>query len=321
MDRRPPLLVDFTAAAPEMGCAIDYRSMSNAARLLPGRTADDVPPLLGSLFAVCPAAQRFAGRLATATASATRVAADERRMLHKLATMETVREHGLRVLLGWTRALGEGPDYASAAKWNSETRSGNSHAVLAIADQEIFQADPSAWLKMDADDFHRWVKARGGIAGRFLADAMALRDVPSLPGAPSGSLLARHGRHPMLARLTAGSPAIHHAVRLIDLAQLAVTLRGGRSRSGDVRLRRRNGQAIVHVTCSRGTLVHRVQVEEGCVTRYAIISPTDRAFSAHGFGRLWLNAVAALPAGGRDRAARAVLQAIDPCVEYRIEAA
>jgi Ni,Fe-hydrogenase I large subunit len=73
---------------------------------------------------------------------------------------------------------------------------------------------------------------------------------------------------------------------------------------------------LAQVEAARGRLVHRVEVERGSVRRYQILAPTEWNFHPDGAAaRALLN----LPAGEaalQRRLAAALINAVDPCIDY-----
>ena len=78
-----------------------------------------------------------------------------------------------------------------------------------------------------------------------------------------------------------------------------------------------DGSGIAQVEAARGRLVHRVGLDAGQVSDYRILAPTEWNFHPHGAlatGLLTLPADDSLP-----RLAQLLVDAVDPCVESRIE--
>lgn len=307
----PALVVRLGHDAPEPG--IDYCGTGRVARVLVGRDVGEVVPVLGRMFAICPAAQQLAARLALAAAEGEMDGSGEIVALAGRARGESLREHGLRVLLGWSAALGETPDRELAARVNLETRGDALDEVAERIGQWVFGGPTEQWL-VD-ENLARWAARGETLAARFVARALAEDMVPQAPAMPSGTLVERHAAHRALAGLAPGSLATFHAARLADLARLVA----GGGREMPAAQLTGPGAAQVTVDCSRGALSHRVRVTQGRVSGYEIVSPTDAAFADEGFGRRWLDAVATLPADGREGAVHAILAALDPCTETRVE--
>lgn len=73
------------------------------------------------------------------------------------------------------------------------------------------------------------------------------------------------------------------------------------------------GQGEASVQCARGRLTHHVLVERGRLVDYRIDAPTARRFAAGG------DAAALLAACGNAGAVNWTMQAIDPCVGWRLD--
>ena len=65
---------------------------------------------------------------------------------------------------------------------------------------------------------------------------------------------------------------------------------------------------------ARGRLIHRARVVDGVITQYRILAPTEWNFHPQGV------AVQALSGLEPDQA-KAVVEAIDPCVDFELRAA
>jgi coenzyme F420-reducing hydrogenase alpha subunit len=139
--------------------------------------------------------------------------------------------------------------------------------------------------------------------------------------------LARQQEVPLIRALLAGGGAgllARMAALLVELAGLPARVRalsvavredrgGVPEAPGDAAP---TGVGLAQVEAARGRLVHRVELEQGCVRRYRILAPTEWNFHPDGAAaRALLN----LPA--RDtmlhrRLAASLIAAVDPCVDY-----
>ena len=78
-----------------------------------------------------------------------------------------------------------------------------------------------------------------------------------------------------------------------------------------------NGTGLAQVEAARGRLVHWVRLEGGQVADHRILAPTEWNFHPRG---VLASGLLTLPAGPDiERLARLVVDAVDPCVECRIE--
>jgi len=110
---------------------------------------------------------------------------------------------------------------------------------------------------------------------------------------------------------------VRMVARLTEIAQLSVNLfpapnEAGPAASGDVK-----NPGIGQVAAARGQLVHRVELQEGLVTNYQILAPTEWNFHPRG---LVAAALATLEGDATEvgRKARLLIDAIDPCVGYEL---
>lgn len=113
--------------------------------------------------------------------------------------------------------------------------------------------------------------------------------------------------------------------RLLDLALIPQNLR--QALSGDASVCRistaKTGNAcgIAAVEAARGRLIHMAQVEDGCISDYKILAPTEWNFHPHGVVASSLGAIDASDVDKRHRMAHMLIHTIDPCVAYQLEAA
>jgi len=106
------------------------------------------------------------------------------------------------------------------------------------------------------------------------------------------------------------------AGRLGDLGDWLTDVRG---RLGAVSARHdapHTGEAQVET--ARGTLVHRLTLEDERIADYAIIAPTDVHFAAGGDAVRWLDKLEGLPQAQAERQALLLVLAFDPCVPWEL---
>lgn len=115
------------------------------------------------------------------------------------------------------------------------------------------------------------------------------------------------------------------AACLVELADLCLALRAGVNhgggRGGGIMRHAAGvtGTGLAQVEAARGRLVHRVDLEKGRVRQYQILAPTEWNF--HPQGAL-MRSLTGLP--GRDepqlrQQVGLLIEAVDPCVSYRVE--
>jgi len=131
----------------------------------------------------------------------------------------------------------------------------------------------------------------------------------------------RHAGHPLVAALGQGLSA-RLAARLLELdlslRRMQELVHGIEADQG-LQLPPASGTGLAVVEAARGRLAHRLELENGKVTRYQILAPTEWNFHPQG----------ALPQGllgqpaGDDalQRVRHLIAALDPCVACKIEVA
>lgn len=322
MKLRPGLNI-LIPAEPGGRVRVDYRSASGAARLLIGREPEEAAALLGQVFAICPAAQQFAARLAMAAALNQRVEPETYAMGWRAVRLEALREHALRILLGWAAVLGEAPDRAAAAEINQRSRAGQVTGLRTIIADKVMGQDAADWLGWTSRDaLTGWARAGESVAARMIARMLAHPGPAIAPPVAPETLLARHHGHPLFEWEGLTGPAAHQVARLIDLAMLADAFDGrGPGIAEPWSKHEEAGAGHAAMPCSRGLLTHHVRIADGRIVAYAILSPTDAAFGSGGYGLEWLERIAVRDPDKREAAARDILLALDPCVEHRVERA
>jgi Ni,Fe-hydrogenase I large subunit len=167
-------------------------------------------------------------------------------------------------------------------------------------------ADVARRLEQDTDGAY---VARPDCGGRvFETGPLARRAAhPAL-----AALAGRHG-HGLLTRL---------AARLVDMVlalQDAEELLQDLGDAGHAEPATGTGAGLGLAEAARGLLIHRVELEDGRVRRYQILAPTEWNF--HPEGPLVQGLVGAKAGDGLDWRARALVAALDPCVECSIRVA
>jgi uptake hydrogenase large subunit len=138
--------------------------------------------------------------------------------------------------------------------------------------------------------------------------------------------LARQAGTPLVAQLLARegrTAATRFAARLVELATLVDQLRSrARGRLLPVRSHALAfGLGLGLAETARGLLLHRARVEQGLVTDYRIVAPTEWNFHPAGPLAQGLLGRPADDAVRLEREARTVVQSLDPCVSCRVELA
>lgn len=81
---------------------------------------------------------------------------------------------------------------------------------------------------------------------------------------------------------------------------------------------RSTGTGLAQVEAARGRLIHRVEIDDNRVTRYQIVAPTEWNFHPEGVLAQGLAGGPADDGEHLQRRAALLVNAIDPCVDYRI---
>jgi hypothetical protein len=152
------------------------------------------------------------------------------------------------------------------------------------------------------------------------ADAQFER-APHLDGKPAETgALARLQSHPLVAATEEAhgrSVLTRLTARITELARLAA----GRAAPKPVLGLRRlaDGRGLGWVETARGLLLHVIDIAHGRIARYRIVAPTEWNFHARGALAAGLEGVHAADESALRRRADWLVQALDPCVTYRLE--
>ncbi|HHI71848.1 MAG TPA: hypothetical protein ENJ91_12665 [Rhodobacteraceae bacterium] len=304
---------------------------TDLARLMIGRDPGEVPDLLPRLFALCGEAHRSAAKLALSGRCG------EGQMCRTAA--ETAREHLLRILMGW-RVAGDAPLPAAPVMALVGTAHAGDEAARVLEQYlrtHILGCMPEAFLRLT--DIHGWLEganlpparflrriASGGRAGLGVVKPAFLPDLPTgdlvrrmdtpgfiarpeWDGPRETGPLARCHAHPLVTSVIAeyGAGLLARLVaRLVELAGIPEEIRAARPVTGAP------GMGVVET--ARGRLIHAANVRNGKITGYTILAPTEWNFHPEG--------VAARALAGLDISdAGAMVEAIDPCVDFELRAA
>lgn len=329
-----------------------------AARLLAGKSVSAALSLLPLLFTVCGGAQRLAGAAAVAAAQgrAQPATAAERLAVLSEATQEHLWRLLLDwpQLLGqaqlqaefsvWFRRLalagksGCWPDWGDTFAdfiatevlgmrldtWEqlaSYAPAGDGESLAA----RIWTALPDA----PTENHGTWLpQASAATFAQALGGSWdeALERNPEWQGAPAETgPLARWRNHPALSsalRRYGRGARPRLLARMMDLAQCARYFAAGADDVAAAPIDACSiapGIGVARVETARGTLLHRVRLEDERVAEYTLVAPTEWNFHPRGaFASLLLGAPAA-DAETLRRQATALALALDPCVPYRIE--
>jgi hypothetical protein len=160
----------------------------------------------------------------------------------------------------------------------------------------------------------------------------AMTRVPRFAAAPTWDgepvetgALARMRSQPTVAALLerdGNSVAARMTARLAELATLLLALEANATTDRaplveSMPLAAAEGLGAVQT--ARGLLLHRARIADGRIERYQIVAPTEWNFHPEGALVRGLRSLDAADAAALDRRVRLVVQALDPCVAFRIE--
>jgi coenzyme F420-reducing hydrogenase alpha subunit len=320
--------------------AITSTRLTQASRLLAGRSPSQVTALLPTLFALCGTAQGLASVTAFEHAFAIHPTPAQIAARRILLLVETVAEHCMGMLRDWPPLLDELPDLDHARRLRPLIAASRRYPDRDALSTLVRQLSAIAAA---ADTFAARLLDRIEKMGLSGFGATTLPPMP--PGGPAdleqllaedrdGHFLARpdsggtvlltgplarqwseksvglardaHGNG-LLALLTARRVEV--ASSLQELARLVHDrAEGGGGDSGG----EGSGCGLGVVEAARGLLAHRVEVADNRVLRYQILAPTEWNFHPDGpLVRGLTGAEAGADPAGR---ARLLAAALDPCV-------
>lgn len=275
------------------------------AKLVMGKPVGDVAELLPRLFNLCRVAQGTAARAAFGLP----LPPDWQEELRK----EILREHLVKLCLKWPGLLSIHP-VALPRNWAIDA---------ALVREAVF--GKTRHMPATHQQFIAFLKAGVGIAPvlsaiqKLFAPAQACR--PALPiatpnsvfvrKAQENSVAARHAAHPVLRGIeaTLGRGPLWSATAVA--VDLDMCLDGHLPPASLAR-----GRAII--PAARGYYGVRARVEQGRVTAFRRITPTDHMLAK---GGALEQALATLPANQAEVLAPLLLSILDPCFPVAVEAA
>lgn len=321
-----------------------------AAAVLVGKTPEQAVRLAPLLFSLCGGAQGVAAQVALLAAQGGEPDARQRAEWAATVRREAANEHLWHLMLAWPPLCG--PDnlereYADCRKRLLQAKTDAEHtAVLAAATERLLGMPPGDWLRLGRTEWDAWhndsaalgvvlLRAVGGIAGAppallppapaggWLMLEQRMRDAsfcaaPIWQGEPCETgALARCASHPMISNLLDAGRNVEArlAARLIELAQWAC------GETGDARdwvdaARCADGAGLARVETARGALLHRVRVEDGLISEYAAVAPTEWNFHPRGAYAREARLIGAT--GDAERKARMLALSLDPCVACEV---
>ena len=336
------------------GITVD-NSRPMAARLLAGRTPQEVVGLAAMLFSLCGRAQGVAARLALEAAQGRTPAAGDPG--ERAIAAEAAQEHLWRLLLDWPQVFARAPQRSRFAALHRRLNDSDGD-LDAVATEIGALVDESGVCSARADEADALPEQLGtaGELGRMLAQAIGEdRDAPAPVRSPlmpmqsaaawaealGGEMpsdafcarptlagetletgaLARQQHVPSVTMLrNAGRcVAARFAARLAELGQFA-----GRLRGVAPQLQLADGAPLApgvglsRVETARGLLMHAVRLERGRVAQYAIVAPTEWNFHPEGPFVREATAVSFEQRGAALAFARRLALSLDPCVAWDV---
>ncbi|MCP3670571.1 MAG: hypothetical protein GY814_09080 [Gammaproteobacteria bacterium] len=215
----------------------------------------------------------------------------------------------------------------------------------------VFGMPPQRWLDIsDIEEFATWVGSGQTPAARTLGLVMAqdwrelgrchMEDLPALESEQLHRLLQDDAfvaqpqwlgscrettsctrvESQLLQQLRdryGNGLLVRMVARLTEIAQLSLNLLPAPGETGPVELAGVQNPGIGQVAAARGQLVHRVELQEGVVSNYQILAPTEWNFHPCG---LVATGLATLKGDESQitKQARLLIDAIDPCVGYEL---
>lgn len=341
------------------GRILDCRIASrrpNAARLLAGRTADEVLALVPRLFSLCGQAQQaVAGAALASAAGLERPAVDG---LCNRLRREAIGEHLWRLMLDWPEHLQEKQERATFALFYRRLRAaapdpGLAAALASASGPELIAPLLAALASRESGLAPAPAPEMPALLPGLdpaLADQLFAHADAAFAGAPvwrgracEVGALARFAEHPeVLADWRAGRPLsarlrarwlalqaeiaaldraeAHKAIdQVVEASATAVSAVSAISDASVVASAAAGpGVGIAWVETARGPLCHRVQLDAGRVLDYVVIAPTEWNFHPQSEWLAGLIGGRAESAAIAENRLRLWALALDPCVPIHL---
>ncbi len=317
-----------------------------ASSLFIGMEPERAISFIPMLYSVCARAQTVAAMKAVSLALGLDPSRSRKILWQRSVLLETAIEHLWKIHIDWADYLGIFGDRAAFAMIRKEISAsfpdlywGNPETVVNLPDiggiaaklrqhlrEHVFGVSPEEFLAMEdigalpdcpvsrlvyhlkeiggREGFHALAENADFASLRMRLDTepgFAMR--PDLHGAPCETgPLARMHSHPMVKCIANIVPA-RFVARMLELAGLPGRLEEG-------------GAGPDHVESARGALLHSVRIEDGRISRYGILAPTEWNFHPQGAlarGLLGLDA-----GGDLGKIAEALILSLDPCTGFEL---
>ncbi|QSB00743.1 nickel-dependent hydrogenase large subunit [Methylomonas sp. EFPC1] len=373
------ITLELTHRAGQVAAVKIDSTRPDAARVLIGKTPEQVLSMVPLLFSLCGNAQAYAALMACRAALQMTAEPEADAARECLLQLETVREHVWRILLDWPVLLGQPADKIALAallkldrqfksflfkdgeafKLDSQLQIDGAFLqtlldeLTGLIDEAIFAGGRSGFLAASNEAHLRdWLDENTGLAARLL-NAVYQRDWPALGSSTVVGLpelepaelnwqmqntdllafcrapqwrgccfestpLSRQQASPLLADLHGryGNGLLLRFVAV--LMEVAVIPQGISSMAGMTSAYAGDGLGLAQVQAARGLLIHRLELREGRVYDYRIVAPTEWNFHPDGVLAQGLKSLQADAVDGLRQQAEWLINAVDPCVQYRL---
>lgn len=322
-----------------------------AAVMLAGKTPEQAVRLAPLLFSLCGGAQGVAAQAALLAAQGGEPDTRQLAGWATTVRREAAAEHLWHLMLAWPPLCGLGNperEYADCRRRLQAASDGEHAAVLAdILNTHLLGMPSGDWLHLGRMEWDAWRNDSPSLGAKLLRTAEEMLGIspallpprllpkiraddwlplqqqiatsafcaaPTWQGEPreTGALARRH-EHPLVSPLLAAGRNIETrlAARLVELAQWACGETGDARDWADA-VRCGDGIGLARIETARGTLLHRVRVEDGLISEYAVVAPTEWNF--HPQGAYVREAMFITASDDAERKARMLALSLDPCV-------
>ncbi len=373
------ITIEVTHRAGQVGAVKIGSTRPEAARVLIGKTPEQVLSMVPLLFSLCGNAQAYAALQACRAAMGMPTEPEADAARECLVQLETVREHAWRILLDWPGLLDGAADKDSVARLLKVDRQfksclfGDSEAfkldsrlqidamrlqglldeLTGLIDRAIFGGGQNRFLALtDEGQLQDWLDGNMALAAQLLNtlyqrgwQALGNCNVAGLPSLVPAELnrqlqntdlstfcrmpqwldqccestpFSRQHSRPLLADLHSryGNGLLPRFVAV--LFEVAAIPRGLKPSLGTMSAYAADCVGLAQVQAARGLLIHRLALRQGRVYDYRIVAPTEWNFHPDGVLAQGLKSLQAADADGLRQQEEWLINAVDPCVQYRL---
>ena len=220
-----------------------------------------------------------------------------------------------------------------------------------ILTQQVFGMEMSQWLAIDSiSSLTKWANNGKTVAAQFISQNLENEyDLTTVKGLPKlenqwlkSVLLSEQGEtfssqphidnncaettpltrqmdHPLIQMLitTHGAGLLTRLLtRLIELANLTMKIQSATEQPGNNQSVSYDRNGVSQIEAARGRLIHCVSLDQGLVSEYRIVAPTEWNFHPQGVLKYLLESI---KDNEPEPKARMIINAIDPCVAYTLD--